>query len=164
MHIVTIQDRSVVKVLNYKNIHYARITDLPELRAPYKLMQDFYKWRHSPVFGCVVGRKAEFYGATIENSAILTLEIPDKYVKLQSYYNWIDILFYLENPKKWDKPTNFDEYVKNTLNGKSTDNPNIEIQATFPYILPEWLISYKILDDKGIKQFIDNNSEQILKI
>lgn len=164
MQIVTIQDRSVVKVLNYQNIHYARNTDLSELKVPYKYMKDFYKWNHSPVFGCVVGRRAEFYGATIENSAILTLNVPDNVVKLQSYYDWIDVLFYMENPKKWTNTTDFTEYTNDVLNGKFTDDPSKEIQATLPYILPEWLESYKILDSKSIKQFIDNNSEKVLKL
>lgn len=153
MKLVTVQNVEVVKQLRRGNTYYAelsRIEGESNLSNAYQVMMGHYGYSHAPVFGCVVGRRAEFYGANLDNSVLLELEIPDDVVRLQSYYDWSDVIYFLEFPYEWNGD-DFDKFVANTLNGFGTADMKCTVQAVIPYILPEWL---KEVYDLNVK-FVD---------
>ena len=130
MIIKSIQNKNILEKLSAGNTHFAKDTDIENLVKPYRTMINHYHWTTTPVFGCVVGRKCEFYGANTNDAVILTLDVPDELVKLQAYYDWVDIIYYTECPDEWEY-SNFDEFMADVLNGVKTDDPNTSIISFF---------------------------------
>lgn len=162
----TIQNKKVLETLKNNKIHYAKPVNFSSLSIPYDKMMKHYHWNHTPIFGCAVNRYCDFYGAILEDSVILTLDVPDDLVKLQVYYDWTDIIYYIENPKEWkDKYStyNFNNFIKNTLDGYRTNDPDAIIQVTMPYIKPEWLVKYEPITNTFAKKYYINNKSSILE-
>lgn len=143
MVLVTVQNKKVFDTLAH-NAYYAPAVKSDNLKSPYQMMCKHYKWDiTAPVFACVKGKYCNFFGCNTENAYILTLNVPDNIVKLQDYYNWVDIIYFTEFPNEWESSMSFTEFTAKTLDGLGTDDPRSTIQATIPYIRPEWLTSYK---------------------
>lgn len=165
MLIKSIQNKQVLQTLLNNKIHYSdrNIYNLPDnLQKPYDRMSKHYGWDHWPIFGCEVGRYCEFYGAIYENSVLLTLTVPDIIAKRQIYYDWTDLIYFMERPNAWESGS-FSEFIKNTLDGKNTDKKTAIIQVTLPYIKPEWLVKYENISEQFIKDHIDSGGSYILE-
>lgn len=113
-------------------------------------MSDFYDWNTFPIFCGVVGEYAEFYGAKIENSIAFQLDVPDDLVRLQYYYDWVDLVYFTEIPGEFHDTYNpeifptLNSFASAVLNKASGGNMHA-IQATIPYIKAEWITG--ILED-----------------
>lgn len=148
MKLITIQHASVLNLLKNNNTYYAdflRILDnKSNLVEPYRLIMSHYNYSSVPIFCNVLNRRAEFYGANTENAVIIELDVPDDLVKIQSYYDWVDVIYFMEFPNELDG-MNIDKFAKDVLEGMNVDDDRRAIQATIPYIKPEWLVgSYKL--------------------
>lgn len=148
MKLITVQHENVLATLNCGNTYTADISRVSDnLIEPYKRMMSKYNYTSAPVFCGVVGRKTEFYGAKLEDTIILEIEVPDDLVNLQVYYDWSDVIFFMEIPEEWNGTISLEQFIRDTLNGVNTNDDKYAIQATIPYIKPEWLLnSYKISD------------------
>ena len=156
MKILTIQNKDVLNTLKQNKIYYANRISLSEnLKEVYTMMMNHYNYVNSPIFGCIIGRYAEFYGANIENGIILELDIPDQYVKKQVYYDWTDLIYFMEFPEEFTSCSlELDDFMLDVLNGKNTEDLDKPIQVTFPHIDPKWLInSYEITNDFTSKYY-----------
>lgn len=147
MKIVTIQNKAVLNIINTEGIYKASYSRVSEnLLAPYKALAKEYNYTSCPIFAGVVGKYCEFYGAKTEHSVALELDIPDEEVSFQDYYNWVDVIYYMEASKEEFEETfntalvpNIETYTKMVLNDKV--EPNRAVQATIPYIKKEWIIN-----------------------
>lgn len=162
MLVKTIQNREVLECLQKNMIHYAKSTAVDNLIKPYNRMMEHYGWTHSPVFGCAVGKRCEYYGARTTDAVVLTLDVPDDVVKCQVYYDWVDVIFFTMYFNEWSGGE-FDVFVNNVLNGVGIDNPRSAIQVTMPYIKPEWLVSYEPINDEFIDNYVGSGGQNILK-
>lgn len=137
MKLITVQSRTVLDLLLSQKMYYADFSRVSEnLIGPYKNMQKLYKWRSCPVFAAPIGYNVEFYGAKIDNSALLCLDVSEKYIRYQQYYEWTDFIFYSENPDK-DVPD-----ANTIIYNISRPREKYIVQATLPYIKPSWLDDY----------------------
>lgn len=164
MKLVTIQNKIVLKILQDWKPYFARPTKRDNLIEPYKLMMKHYGWQDTPIFGCVEGRRAEFYGATFgEDSVALILEVPDDEVKLQCYYWWTDLIFFTNHPDELGEQTlTLSAHNTMALKGIYTNEPNVVIQATIPYILPKWLVDYK--ESKYFEKYNGSGGRNVLQL
>lgn len=148
MKVITIQNKAVLDILNKDGIYkatYDRVSD--NLVKPYKALAKEYKYNYCPIFVGVVGKYCEFYGAKLENSVAIELDIPDDEIKLQDYYNWVDVIYFMEDndyikdefKKVFDisKVPNIETYTKMVLNDLIEDHR--AVQGTIPYIKHEWI-------------------------
>lgn len=165
MKLVSIQNQIVLRILQDWKPYFARPTKTSNLVSPYKAMMDYYGWQDTPIFGCVEGKRSEFYGANFEEDSVaLILEVPDNEVKLQCYYWWTDLIYFMEHPDEWgDQPDSLSEYSEKTLlSGVHANEPNVVVQATIPYILPEWLVDYK--ESKYFEKYNGSGGRNVLQI
>lgn len=147
MKLITIQNIAIMEVLEHTGKYVADFNRVhSNLVAPYHRMSDFYGWNTCPVFCGIIDEYAEFYGASFENSIAFQLEVPDELVKIQNYYDWTDLVFFMEIPNEFHNsyspefyPT-IDSFAEAVLNNKSA-GPNRALQATIPYIKAEWITS-----------------------
>ena len=163
MILKTIQHIKAVGALRAGETYYALPSEAPNRIEPYRIMQKHYKYEHTPVFACVQGKYSNFYGAmTSPEHILLTLNAPDDQVKLQSYYNWSDIIYFMEFPNEWNnKDIPFSNFIKDTLDGTNIRSCSA-IQATLPYIRPEWLMTVKPLTEKFLQNYYGNGGNRIL--
>lgn len=161
MYLVSIQSKAVLDILKNNEIYYAKKTTNKDLRSPYDRMSKHYKWTSSPIFACVVNRRYDFYGANFDNSIILVLKVPKSIVKLQVYYDWTDMIYYMKHQTEWELG-NLNNFISTTLDGYRTNKRSEPIQATIPYIKKEWLINTKIIDKDFIDKYIKNSNNKIL--
>lgn len=162
MLIKSIQNKKVLETLQNNKTHIAENTKVTNLIKPYETMRKYYGWKNTPVFGCLVGRYCEFYGAATDDTVILTLNVPDEFVKLQVYYDWTDVIYYTEFTNEWECGS-FDEFVANVLNGVGTDDERAIIQVTMPFIKPEWLVSYEPITNEFIDNHVGSGGSSILE-
>lgn len=145
MKLITIQDTNVEKQLAQTGMYVANFDRAPDnLKGPYRKMSKHYGWNTCPVFCGVVGKYAEFYGAKTENAMAFQLDVPDKNVKIQAYYDWTDFVYFTEIPNEFHD--SYDTNIFPTLDDFGTymldGNPPTglpAIQATIPYIEAEWI-------------------------
>lgn len=156
MKLITVQNKSVLDLLRSDKIYIADIRTKADsnLMEPYLKMMDHYKYLSCPIFACVIGRRAEFDGAKFQNDPIiLELDVPDEIVKLQSYYDWTDVIYFTEWPDEWDEGgplITFEQFTKDVFNGFNTNN-DVPIQATLPFIKPEWFVNAYEIPPRFIK-------------
>ena len=168
MKLLTIQNVEVYRQLNRKQVYRASIDNIKldengysNLTKPYQMMMEQYGYSNIPIFCSVLGRKCEFYGARTKNALLLELDVPDTEIKLQSYYDWVDVIYFTELPEDWEG-NDLEQFIKDTLNGLNTDNQNTAIQATIPEIRPEWLKGYYKLTDKFFSLHYGSGGSSIL--
>lgn len=159
MRLITIQHKNVLKTLLSGQVYYAPPTVSKNLQKPYQKMLEHYKWYvKAPVFACVEGRYCEFYGAKTEKSCILVLDVPDEQIKLQGYYNWVDVIYFTELPGEWDSIMSLEKFTEYTLDGKNIRDRDA-VQATIPYIHPNWLSNYR----KKFNKYVGSGGNYILE-
>ena len=126
-------------------------------------MIDYYKWKNvkAPIFACVVGKPCEFMGCSTKGSYILSLEVPDNIVQLQAYYNWTDMAYFLNKPNEWNEDTELSEFIEKTFNGLGLNDETMAVQATLPYIRPEWLKAFEPFKE-SFNKFIGSGGKEIL--
>jgi len=158
LKIVTYQSTQVLRILQsgkiyraYKSIafekEYAALIDILGLSC------------ECPVFGCLkYHRKSS--GGRVASSVLLTLDVPDEFVKLTEYKIWADFMFYM----KYTKPTDYSKLAVSPdteITQKDLDDAIFELktqkspwkykvpQAILEEIRPEWLVKYKKIAVKG---------------
>ena len=141
MKLITVQSKKVLNTLLDGKVFIAG-KNQGYLADSYAVMQEYYDYDFTPIFCGKVGSLCEFYGITTTDAYILQLDVPDKFCNFQSYYDWCDVIYYMEDPEEWHHPdVTLDEYIDQVLAGDYID-PRSPIQVTIPYILPEWLDDY----------------------
>ena len=149
MRCITVQHIAVLDELNTTGVYHADISRVaPNLVAPYQKIMQFYQFEHCPIFLSVVGRRAEMYGArTGRDYVALEFEVPDDIAKYQDYYDWCDLIFWVESPKEFD-PENFNaklnihtvEDYANFVFRTGTIDTWRAVQAVVPELRKEWLL------------------------
>lgn len=141
MHLITVQSKHVLDILLQGKV-YRSAGAKGNLAQSYKYLEDMYGYSSAPIFCGKIGSLCEFSGIHTENAYILQLNVPNNYCKVQSYYDWCDVIYYMEDPEEWDsEELSLDTYISNVVEGNYIDD-NTPVQVTIPYILPEWLIDY----------------------
>lgn len=154
LKLLTIQHKDVLKQLLEGKIFYADIKRVPENRVtPYQDMMLAYHWDNCPIFAGVVGKRSEFYGARTNDSVMIELAVPEEEVKLQNYYNWSDIIYYLEERWEWGGSVTIEEFEQQVLTQTQFKKEEV-IQATINRIEPMWLFKYT---DSVSKKFVHNH-------
>lgn len=162
--LLTIQHKDVLKQLQEGKTFYADMKRVPENRiAPYLDLMVAYGYIDCPVFAGVVGRKSEFYGAKTEDSVILELIVPEEEVKLQNYYDWSDIIYYIECPSEWNGNISIGEFEEKVFL-QTKFNKDEVIQATINRIEPVWLAGYSnFVSEKFISEHLGTGGRNTLK-
>lgn len=169
---ISIQNIHVIKTLKQGNIHFASEKKVPDnLITPYRIMSKKYNWDTLPIFAVPDKYIVEMYGARLENSKLLILNIPEDKIKYQCYYDWVDFIYFTEFPGEFDNVFNisFEEFEKLVFFPEEIGK-GIACQVTFPYIKPEWVeliidIPQKIIDDfigTGGTNFLDLEKMNII--
>lgn len=158
MRCITIQNKEVYNILKQTGTYRAslkRVFSL-NLKEPYQLMMKEYNWTSAPIFLVPEGYNAEFCGAKFKNGIAIELDIPDELIKVQCYYNWSDLIYFLENPNDFEENIPMEEWIKEILNidiNKITDEA---VQVTVEYLKKEWIIDTSE-DIFKIKDMHDNS-------
>lgn len=146
MRCITIQDKEVLKILIEKKEYYTdRKPKHENLIEPYEFAKKIYEFRHMPIFLVPEDGIATFVGATLENSVAITLDIPDELIRRQFYYEWTDLIYFIENPEEFedvfdtDKYPSVEEYGKEILLNPIGDG-YIETQLMVERLSVDWLI------------------------
>lgn len=130
---------------------------------PYGFMMKTYGYETCPIFGAIIGYRVNFYGARLHDgdTVLFELEVPREFVHVQDYYDWSDVIFYMEEGE--EDP--YKEAVLTRFDNEELDNRR-PLQATLPYILKEWVVSCTD-NERHIETLIENHygvdSGEILK-
>ena len=166
MKLATIQHKKILKPLIKNRIHIADFNhifddiekDYSSLNAAYQFMMNHYGYKDPPIFCCVVGKISDFRNTkNYKNIILFELDVPDEFVKLQSFYDWNNIVWYIENMTRYTRHEPFDEYHRNVLNGLNLDEYGAVFQATIPYINPNWIKHIYNVDKKFMDLFISGS-------
>lgn len=168
MKCYTIQDKSILNILMVKKIYYTyRLPRDDNLKTAYEFAKNIYNFKSTPIFLVPAnGVPITVYGCTLNNSIGLELNIPDKYLKIQDYYNWVDIIYFLdkENRDEFYSVYNLNLYsnpedmAKDVLlNSKiSIEREN---QLMVEYLKYEWIVN--IYDGLELCKMIDESTYNI---
>ncbi len=154
MQLITFQHESVLKqLLDNKRYtaDYSRVSS--NLIKPYQYMQKYYKWKDCPIFCCPVGTyNSGGFGYKTKNAVVLELNVPDYLVKLQYFYDWTDVAYFMEFPDQFEET--FDTNIVPTIEDFANrvfmheDQGSYDThQATIPYIDPDWVDQYLTGED-----------------
>ncbi len=160
--LITIQNKAVTFILDKYGIYYSGKEPADNLKAPYGRMKAEYGYEHNPIFAGVVGQKCEFMGAKTDGSVLICLEVPAIEVKFQNYYEWSDLVYFMECPDEWNGDISFDEYVKNTLHKPNLGQHNAW-QATLSCIKKEWVTGVYDIPETFISRHIGSGGANILQ-
>ena len=160
MTLLTIQDNKVLNNLLNNKTHigdFYYIIDPDDndsyIVEAYQKMMRHYGYDNVPIFCCVFDKLADFSGVIIKpSSVLLKLSVPDEFVKLQVAEHWRNIMNYFYFKYDMYIPAWSPYDILDVLDGKGIDN-NIAIQATIPYIKPEWLMTAYDINEDFIKIF-----------
>lgn len=143
MKCITIQNKEVYNILKQKGIYKASIEKISKnLKEPYQLMMKEYKWTSVPIFLAPEGYYVEFSGAKFnENSIAIELDIPDELIKVQCYYDWSDLIYFLENPNDFEEDISMKEWAKGILNTDINKITDEVLQVTVEYLKADWIIN-----------------------
>lgn len=173
MIVVSIQSKKVIEQL-VRNGKYTVNNDAPinDIAAkPYKFMMKHYGYKHRPIFMCPVGYKANFgCFCDVGSSALLIMNIPDRYCKIQDYYGWSDFIYFMDAPFEY-KPFNgckdvssFGRYVLDMYKGGFGKNINTVYQVTTQFLLKSWIKGIKDIDSNFIDMYFNNGGKYVLKL
>ena len=163
MTLITVQDSKVLKTLLDNKTHIADFLyivdiddDSPSVVTSYQLLMNHYDYKNAPVFCCALNRIADFSAVTIKpSSVLLELDVPDEFIKLQVAGDWCNIMTYVHYKCPFGVLGWTLGALMDILDGKNTDCEDLAIQATIPYIKPEWLnCAYEI--PKHFIKFFNN--------
>ena len=158
MILQTYQSKLVMKILNSGEIYRAKPN--LSLRGEYDALTDLLGLKcECPIFGVVKGKKQNT-GGKVSGSVRLTLEVPDKYVRLTEYSVWADFLY----AYKFTKPGNYkslrpdceeisirryQEILEDLKHQKKVSQYDCP-QAVLEKINPAWLKSVKVVGRGGL--------------
>ena len=160
MRLATIQDKRVLKTLLKNQTHISDFyyifndleKDYSQIAEIYQTVMKHYGYNNPPIFACVIGKYSNFYGSKSDRDIVLLeLNVPNDLVNLQADKHWLDFIYYFYRKKLFMHEDAFDQSVAEVLNGKDVTLPFETIQATIPFINPDWLQSAYEVD----KDFID---------
>lgn len=153
MILQTYQSQAVLKILHRGEIYRAK----PSItyRGEYAALVDILGLRcDCPVFCVVKGRKQNTSGR-VSASVRLTLDVPDKHVKLTEFSVWADFLYAYKSSKKNDyrilqpdteemTQREYTELIQNLKTQRKLKDYAYP-QAILEKINPKWLKGYKIV-------------------
>ena len=147
--IITVQRKAVLDKILTDGIYYADTEKYiaekaPNLLEPYRYLMREYGYKHFPIFGCQIGYYCEFYGAKCdEKSVLIQLSVPVDEVRLQHYYNWTDLCFFIEVPREWEQDEYpLEQFFKDTLHQNNIQHPTEDChvhQVTMERIKKTWI-------------------------
>jgi len=157
MILQTFQSQAVLKILHRGEIYRAK----PSIsyRGEYAALVDIMGLRcDCPVFCVVKGRKQNTSGR-VSATVRLTLDVPEKHVKLTEFSEWADFLYAFHNTKKSDyrmlqpdteelTQREYTELIKSLKNQRKLKDYAYP-QAILEKINPKWLKGYKIVLGKA---------------
>ena len=166
----TIQHTKVLKYLQDCNKYYVpKNAPLPpNLVEPYRFMMKHYNYKHRPIFLAPVGYYVNFCGAALDNTCLITLDIPNRYIKIQDYYMWSDFIYFSEMPHEIQQTYNVhnvNELGRNVLGqfkGGIEKNDTV-YQAITQFLLKSWVRKIERLTPEFIDAYIDTGGVNILK-
>ena len=158
MKLITFQNKNIIKDLNYKGVYECILKSSFNKATPncYKMLasrlnlaEDTY-----PVFAWynviglplvvnmgTINRAREMTGFKVDDCYLFELEVPDEFVDLQYFYNFVDMRCSEE----------FEDNVVTTWRDVFNVDRNkneLEIQATLPSIRREWVINvYEMIEE-----------------
>lgn len=169
--IITVQHKNVLNKILSDDIYYADTEkyvaeNRSNLLKPYQYLMREYGYEHFPIFGCQIGYLCEFYGADCgKNSTLIELSVPINEVKIQNYYDWTDLIFYMERPEEWQNPCPLEQFFKNTLHQHNTQHP-MHIcrvhQVTMEHIEKTWITDTFPVTEKFSKLHDGSGGNNIL--
>ena len=170
VEIITIQGKEVLDKILSEGIYYADTeTYVSEkknnLLKPYQYLCHEYGYKHFPIFGCAVGHYCEFYGANDkEDSILLHLSVPADEVKVQDYYDWVDVIFYMEQPQEWNENDGpLEQFFQDVLHTEYLQQPSHRArQVTIECIKKEWIMDTCDINQKFFKSHYGSGGSNIL--
>lgn len=168
MECVTIQSRIVLNKLLSGKEYIADFNNVAgeNLLVAYKRMMQEYKYSDCPIFlsPIVPGFKNYMHGAnTMKDVVIMKFSIPDEFVKIQIYYDWSDIIYFLETKGEWEDINphyDFEDYIRNTLSDTITiSDTNKYYQITTQILKPEWLIGFAEITVDFVEKYVINAND-----
>lgn len=163
--IITVQRRSVLDKLladgvyfstaeNYVKIHKSNLFE------PYQYLVKEYGYNHFPIFACVEGHRCEYYGIPYSRHydskdsdiVLIELSVPEDKINIQYYYDWVDVIFFMELPHEWgiDHNFSFKDFCHKTLFDTTLQNAEDHraLQVTLEEIRKEWLVDSMPITNK----------------
>lgn len=172
MKCITIQNKMVLDILQNKG-YFVKPTlsseYISDIEKSYLFMKEVYHYENMPIFLAPIDYKVEFYGANFdENSIALELDIPDKYLKIQNYYDWSDFIYFIGEEDVFknvtDKYTDVFDYGKDILlsiKNRKYMNLKDTFQLTTDILKKEWILS-QTTDTSKIKEKHDGSGGQYI--
>lgn len=145
MKVITLQHKNVLKELEQNHYYIADIERVPDRRVdPYISMSQYYNWTTCPIFGCEIGKRAGIFNGVCQNGIALEMNTPDSLVKQQYYYDWCDIIYFMEYPNEFadvfdlHKIPNMKTLCRLVYDFNNLGSYNL-VQISIPYIKYEWI-------------------------
>lgn len=165
IRLISIQHKSVLEKLLNDERYIADWTRVATNQIePNQYMRNFYGWDYCPVFGCPVGTGYASFGFKTNNAVVLELEVPEDIVKLQYFYDWTDVIYFMEFPDEFQEvfdtnivPT-IESFADRVLRFENQGSYNV-FQATIPYIDPDWLVRY-LNNKKDVQAYLNQVEEE----
>lgn len=100
---ITVQHKSVLNMLENNEVYRADINRVCDIRrAAYSLMMQTYGYQSCPIFLAPIGKRVELYGAKFTKDHVaIELNVPIGDVRIQEYYEWADLIYFLEWPDEF---------------------------------------------------------------
>lgn len=157
IEVVTIQQQFILDAILSNEVYYAD-TEVyisqkkPNLLKPYRYLVKEYGYKHFPIFACPIGYCCDVSGAGVDKGAMLIqLSVPEDEIRVQKYYDWSDLIFYMENPNEWEKNYPLPAFFHNVLFAESLQSIGTSAcQITMEKIKREWLVDSKPLSQSFI--------------
>ena len=153
-NLLTYQSTQVLDILLEKNVYRAHksITFANEYQA---LIDLLHLQCECPVFACVRGRP-QCADGRVSSSVLLTLRVPQEFVKLTEFSAWADLLYVMKSANivystlaelqlSSDVDTRQIHRALHSLKEQRPLDQYEKPQAVLEEIRPEWLVSYKKL-------------------
>ncbi|WP_242964863.1 hypothetical protein [Scatolibacter rhodanostii] len=156
MIVQTYQSQAVLKILKRGEIYRAKPSI--SFRGEYGALIELLELKcECPIFGVIKGRRQNTSGK-VSATVKMTLDVPDKFVKLTEFGVWADFLY----TYKYTKPGNYRalkvDYEEMSIKQYQKILTELKIQKDpskyeFPQVIlekinPEWLKSYTIYHSK----------------
>lgn len=174
MQVITIQNKNIInQLLKDGEFHYSKLDTVPNiLTAPYKIMMKQYNYKYRPIFTCPVGYYVNFGGAHIDNALLLQLNIPDKFCKIQDYYQWSDLVYFGQDLKSFEieikgNPIGiktykeYCKYILNIYNNRYTSKEAV-YQVTTQFLRKNWIEHIANINNNFLDLYYDTGGRNIL--
>jgi hypothetical protein len=132
-----------LEILEKQGAYKADISRVCDIRkAAYDLMMQTYGYDSCPIFLAPVNQKVEFYGADFsEEHVAMELKIPLNVIRIQKYYEWSDLIYFLEYPEEFFPSAyqNISDFGKDVLLGTKEMNERGPYQISTDIIRKDWI-------------------------